>query len=96
MLRLTRKARERNGFIGHSAGLAKGLREGAFGYHRHAMKQAVQPNARAREKQASRDSDLRALASRSKSQSQIRRENEVFAPLAAKAKPNLRASRSLG
>jgi hypothetical protein len=50
---------------------------------------------RARAKQASRVVDAQALASGRKSASQLRRENEVFGPLAPQARVNLAASRSL-
>jgi hypothetical protein len=50
----------------------------------------------AREKQASRDEDARALASGEKSLEQLREENEVFARVFANARINLTASESLG
>ena len=50
----------------------------------------------AREKQASRDEDARALASSEKSVEQLREENEVFARVLADARINLAASESLG
>jgi hypothetical protein len=50
----------------------------------------------AREKQASRDEDARALASGEKSVEQLREENEVFARVLADARINLAASESLG
>jgi hypothetical protein len=52
--------------------------------------------ARAADKQRSRSLDERALANGSKSVAQLKRENEAFAPLAASARVDLRASRSLG
>jgi hypothetical protein len=52
--------------------------------------------ARAREKQASRDEDARALASGEKSAEQLSEENEVFARVLADARINLAASESLG
>lgn len=53
-------------------------------------------NDRAREKQCQRERDARDLASGAKSPSQVKRENEVFAPMARSARPNLAAARSLG
>jgi hypothetical protein len=50
----------------------------------------------AREKQASRDEDARALSSGEKSLEQLREENEVFARALADARINLAASESLG
>jgi len=52
--------------------------------------------ARAVEKQRSRRLDERAISSGAKSVAQLKRENEVFAPLAADARVELAASRSLG
>lgn len=52
--------------------------------------------ARAVEKQRSRRADERAISSGSKSVAQVKRENEVFAPLAVDARVELAASRSLG
>jgi hypothetical protein len=51
---------------------------------------------RALEKQRQRDRDARDLASGAKSPAQLKRENEVFAPMARAARPNLAAARSLG
>jgi len=51
---------------------------------------------RASAKQASRVADERALSSGRRSASQLRRENEMLAPLARVARVNLAASRSLG
>jgi molybdopterin converting factor small subunit len=67
---------------------------GLLGYHRGAMRQQ-RSISRSSEKQASRDADVRAIARGDKSRGQLRRENEVFAPLARAARPNIRASRSL-
>jgi hypothetical protein len=53
-------------------------------------------HARAVEKQRSRRLDERAISNGSKSVGQVKRENEVFAPLAAGARIELAASRSLG
>ena len=52
--------------------------------------------ARAREKQASRDADVRAIVSKQKPARQLRRENEVFAGFARSARADLAASRRLG
>jgi hypothetical protein len=54
------------------------------------------PRERAREKARSRVADERALASGQKSMADLKRENEVFAPLASSARIDLSASRSLG
>jgi hypothetical protein len=54
------------------------------------------PRARAAEKQRARLADERAVSSGGKSVAQLKRENEVFAPLAADARIELAASRSLG
>ena len=51
---------------------------------------------RSAEKQRSRLADGRALASGQKSVAQLKRENEVFAPLAREARVDFSASRSLG
>jgi hypothetical protein len=56
----------------------------------------VDPSSRARAKQAARADDERLMASGEKSVAQLKRENEVFAPLARSARVNLSASRSLG
>jgi hypothetical protein len=53
-------------------------------------------HARAGEKQRSRRFDESAISSGSKSIAQLKRENEAFAPLAADARIDLSASRSLG
>jgi hypothetical protein len=58
--------------------------------------QTFDPAERAREKQASRDADARALASGEKSALELERENEVFARLASRARIDLPAARSLG
>ncbi len=55
----------------------------------------IDPNSRARAKQAARAADERQMASGEKSVAQLKRENEVFAPLARSAQVNLSASRSL-
>jgi hypothetical protein len=55
-----------------------------------------QAPARATEKQRSRLADERAISGGGKSVAQLKRENEVFAPLAADARIELAASRSLG
>jgi hypothetical protein len=67
------------------------------------MTTAMQPQvdrldvaARARAKDVSRLADARAMSSGQKSASQLRRENEVFALLAAGARVNFSASRRLG
>ena len=60
------------------------------------MKQSANSNSRAYAKQASRDEDRRDLAAGRKSHAQLRRENELLAPLAAGAQANLAASRRLG
>lgn len=67
------------------------------------MTTAMQPRidrldvaARARAKEASRLADARVMSSGQKSASQLRRENEVFAPLAVAARVNFSASRRLG
>lgn len=52
--------------------------------------------ARARAKEASRRADAHAVSSGQKSASQLRRENEVFAPLVVGARVNFSASRRLG
>jgi hypothetical protein len=51
---------------------------------------------RAAEKQRSRRADERAISNGSKSVAQLKRENEVFAPLAVSARVDLSASHSLG
>jgi hypothetical protein len=65
------------------------------------VKQYPQPEslnsqARAREKQTSREADTQALSLGRRSPQGLRRENEAFAPLAAHAAVRLYASRSLG
>lgn len=60
------------------------------------MKQSDDSNSRAYAKEASRDADRRDLAAGRKSHGQLRRENEVLAPLAGGARANLAASRRLG
>ena len=67
------------------------------------MATAMQPHldrldvvARAQAKAISRRADARAEFSGQKSASQLRRENEVFAPLAIGARVNFSASRRLG
>lgn len=57
---------------------------------------SVASQARAAEKRRSRRVDERAVSRRDKSVAQLKRENEVFAPLAADARIELAASRSLG
>lgn len=57
---------------------------------------SFQARERAVEKQRSRRADERAISSGGKSVAQLKRENEVFAPLAADARIELAASRSLG
>lgn len=57
---------------------------------------AVSKDHRAAEKQRSRRSDERAISSGRKSVAELKRENEVFAPLAPDARIELAASRSLG
>jgi hypothetical protein len=52
--------------------------------------------ARAAKKQRSRIADERAIFGGGKSVAQLKRENEVFAPLAVDARIELAASRSLG
>jgi hypothetical protein len=52
--------------------------------------------ARARAKDVSRRADARAVSSGQKSASQLRRENEVFAPFVVGARVNFSASRRLG
>jgi hypothetical protein len=59
------------------------------------MKERPQSISRASEKQASRRADAHAVALGRKSLRELRDENEVFAPLARIARPNLGASRSL-
>lgn len=54
------------------------------------------PQVRAAEKQRARMADERALSSGRKSVAQLKRENEVLAPLAEGARIDLSASRSLG
>lgn len=54
------------------------------------------PQARAAEKRRARVADERALSSGHKSVAQLKRENEVLAPLATGARIDLSASRSLG
>lgn len=56
----------------------------------------LDPRVRAREKQASRDADVRALRSGRKSAEQVSRENEFLARFAHSARVDLAASRSLG
>lgn len=51
--------------------------------------------ARKAEKQLSRSADVRALASGAKDVAQLKRENEVFAPLARDARIDLAAARRL-
>ncbi len=53
------------------------------------------PDALMRAKQASRAADERALASGEMSVAEMRRKNDVFAPLARRSRINLSASRSL-
>lgn len=53
------------------------------------------PRERAREKQAARDADERALAANPELAEEIRRANEVFAPLAASGRIDLPSARSL-
>jgi hypothetical protein len=57
---------------------------------------SFQARARAAEKQRSRRLDERAIFGGDKSVAQLKRENEVFAPLATAARVDLAASRSLG
>lgn len=57
---------------------------------------SMDPRARAAEKQRSRIADERAISGGGKSMAQLKRENEVFAPLAGDARIELAASRSLG
>lgn len=52
--------------------------------------------ARVRDKDASRLADARAVSLGEKSAIQVRRKNEVFAPLARFARVNFSVSRSLG
>lgn len=55
------------------------------------------PRARARAKQASRAADERALASGEKTVAELKRENEVFAPLALRtSRPHRIAPAQLG
>jgi hypothetical protein len=54
------------------------------------------PNARARAKRAARAKDQRALSSGRGSLVELKRKNEVFAPLIDSAQIVLSASRSLG
>jgi len=61
-----------------------------------AKSESLDPRARAAAKQRSRDADERALASGRKSVAQLKRENEVFAPLAREARVDFTAARSLG
>jgi hypothetical protein len=63
---------------------------------RHPQPEILHPQARAREKQASREADAHVLASGRRSPRQLRSENEAFAPLAARGAVRLYASRSLG
>jgi len=63
---------------------------------RQPQPERLNSQSRASEKQASREVDARALASGRRSTQQLCRENEAFAPLAARAKVRLSASRSLG
>ncbi len=58
--------------------------------------ESFQPRLRAAEKQRSRAADERAISGGGKSVAQLKRENEVFAPLADDARIDLAASRSLG
>jgi hypothetical protein len=60
------------------------------------VERGADPEARAAEKQRSRIADERAIVGGDKSVAQLKRENEVFAPLAADARIELAASRSLG
>ena len=53
------------------------------------------PNARAGEKQAARAADERALRSGGHAAAQAKQRNEAFASVAADARPNLSAARSL-
>lgn len=57
---------------------------------------SFQSRARAAAKQRSRVADEHAVSSGDKSVARLKRENEVFAPLAADARIELAASRSLG
>lgn len=57
--------------------------------------QCLDPAARKRCKQESRDADARALITGRKTSEQMREENEVFAALARGARVNLKAARSL-
>lgn len=57
---------------------------------------SMAPRTRAVEKQRARRFDERAISGGGKSVAQLKRENEVFAPLAADARIELAASRSLG
>ena len=75
--------------LGHSATIPSAMR--AKGVAR-----SMNPQARAAEKRRSRRLDERAISSGGKSVAQLKRENEVFAPLAADARIELAASRSLG
>lgn len=54
------------------------------------------PQERAQQKERSRRADMRAIALGQKSHVALKRENEVFAPLAAAARIDLAASRALG
>lgn len=57
---------------------------------------SMDSQARAVEKQRARRLDERAISGGSKPVAQLKRENEVFAPLAVDAQIELAASRSLG
>ena len=57
---------------------------------------SFQPRVRTAEKQRSRVADERAISGGGKSVARLKRENEVFAPLAVDARIELAASRSLG
>lgn len=61
-----------------------------------AIENNIDPDSRARTKQASRAADERLMASGGKSVARVKRENEVFAPLARAARIDLTSSRSLG
>jgi hypothetical protein len=61
----------------------------------HSRSQSYDPKVRAAIKRQSRAADERALSGGQKSAAQLKRENEVFAPLAQAAQVDLSASRSL-
>lgn len=63
---------------------------------RDLQSEILHSQARAGEKQASREADARALASGRRSPRQLRSENEAFSPLVARGAVRLYASRSLG